>query len=161
MDDPGATAEQPDQGSNEGPDERAPSRRSKMPWLWLALVVAVVLVVTVVGGVVALRPSSDPLVGDWDVTYGAPAIVTIAKSGDGYTVTAKTPVRVVHATCDLPSGTSLATFSAAGPDHEGQHGLWWTNDCAFARWAPGTFTLDGRTLEARFTNGQSVTFTKR
>jgi hypothetical protein len=153
MDDPGATGE--------GEDESGAKRRSRKLWLWLALVVAVVLAVVLVGGLVAQRTSSDPLVGDWDVTYGAPAIVTIAKSGDGYTVTAKTPVRVVQATCDLPSGTSLATFSAAGPAHEGQHGLWWTNDCAFARWAPATFILDGRTLEAKLTDGQTVTFTKQ
>ncbi len=133
MDDPGETAGQPHQGPGEAPGEQAPGRRSKALWLWLALVVALVLAVVFVGGVVALRTSSDPLVGDWDVTYGAPAIVTIAKSDDGYTVTAKTPIRVVQATCDLPSGTSLATFSAAGPEHEGQHGLWWTNNCAFRR----------------------------
>lgn len=57
--------------------------------------------------------ASDSVVGEWNVTYGAPALVTILQSGAVFTETAKTPVRVTGSSCDLPSGTVIATFSAA------------------------------------------------
>jgi hypothetical protein len=60
----------------------------------------------------ASAAASDPIVGDWNVTYGAPAVVTMSLSGGVYTETAKTPVRVTVGSCVLPAGTSIATFSS-------------------------------------------------
>jgi hypothetical protein len=39
----------------------------------------------------AAAAASDPIVGDWHVTYGAPAVVKMTLSGGVYTETAKTP----------------------------------------------------------------------
>ena len=108
--------------------------------------------------------TSDPIVGDWNVTYGAPAVVTMTLSNGVYTVTAKTPVEVTGATCFLPVGTVIATFSATGPNtYSGQHGLWYTSDCSFGYWDPMTLTLssDGQTLTGVLAGGYgTVVFTK-
>lgn len=106
----------------------------------------------------AARPtptaSAASPVGTWDVTYGAPAVVSITQSGSQYTITGVTTVNVVGSQCYLPVGTKLATFSATGPGtYSGQHGLWYTTSCSFAYWTPTTFTLSGNTLTARFTSG--------
>jgi hypothetical protein len=94
--------------------------------------------------------AAGPL-GTWNVTYGAPAVVSITKSGSLYTITATTTINVEGSTCNLPVGTELATFSATGPGtYSGQHGLWSTTNCSFASWTPTTFTLSGSTLTARF-----------
>jgi hypothetical protein len=55
---------------------------------------------------------SRGIVGDWRVTYGAPAVLTISLDGSTYTAKAKTPVRVTGSSCDLAPGTIIATFSA-------------------------------------------------
>jgi hypothetical protein len=102
-------------------------------------------------------------VGTWDVTYGAPAVVSITESGSLYTITATTAINVVGSECYLPVGTKLATFSATGPGtYSGQHGLWYTTNCSFASWTPTTFTLSGSTLTAHFSSGSStpVIFTR-
>lgn len=93
-------------------------------------------------------------VGTWDVTYGAPAVVSITQLGSQYTITGTTAVNVVDSQCYLPVGTKLATFSATGAGtYSGQHGLWYTTNCSFASWTPTTFTLSGNTLTARFSSG--------
>jgi hypothetical protein len=93
-------------------------------------------------------------VGTWDVTYGAPAVVSITGSDSLYTITATTTIKVVGSECYLPVGVKLATFSATGPGtYSGQHGLWYTTNCSFAYWTPTTFTLSGSTLTAHFTSG--------
>jgi hypothetical protein len=93
-------------------------------------------------------------VGTWDVTYGAPAVVSITGSDSLYTITATTAIKVVGSECYLPAGVKLATFSATGPGtYSGQHGLWYTNNCSFAYWTPTTFTLSGSTLTAHFASG--------
>jgi hypothetical protein len=98
-------------------------------------------------------------IGTWDVTYGAPAVVSITESGSLYTMTSTTAVNVVGSRCYLPVGTKLATFSATGPGtYSGQHGLWYTNNCSFASWTPTTFTLSGTTLTARFSSDSSTPF---
>ena len=95
--------------------------------------------------------------GTWDVTYGAPAVVSITGAGSLYTITATTAINVVGSECDLPVGTKLATFSATGQgDYSGQHGLWHTTNCSFASWTPTTFTLSGSTLTARFSSASSA-----
>ena len=117
-----------------------------------------------VGSGRAAAATPDPIVGDWNVTYGAPAVVTVTLSGGLYTVTAKTPVEVTGATCYLPVGTTIATFSSTGPNtYSGQHGLWYTSDCSFGQWDPMTLTLssDGGTLTAVLAGGYgTVVFTK-
>jgi hypothetical protein len=117
-----------------------------------------------VGVVRAAADTADPIVGDWNVTYGAPAVVTMTLSGGLYTVTAKTPVEVTGATCFLPVGTTIATFSSTGPNaYSGQHGLWYISDCSFGYWDPMTLTLssDGNTLTAVLAGGYgTVIFTK-
>jgi hypothetical protein len=101
--------------------------------------------------------------GTWDVTYGAPAVVSITEAGSLYTITATTAVNVVGSECYLPVGTKLATFSATGQgSYSGQHGLWDTANCSFASWTPTTFTLSGSTLTAHFSSASStsVIFTR-
>jgi hypothetical protein len=102
-------------------------------------------------------------VGTWDVTYGAPAVVSITGSDSLYTITATTTINVVGSACYLPAGTKLATFSATGVGtYSGQHGLWYTTNCSFATWTPTTFALSGSTLTAHFASGSPnpVIFTR-
>lgn len=118
----------------------------------LAVVVAVLLLLSRCssGKTISGSGSTASIVGDWRVTYGAPAVVTIARSQTGYTMVAKTPVRVVTSTCDLPPGTLIATFAADGADSfAGQHGLWNISDCTLAQQTTVTFTLhrDGHLSE--------------
>jgi len=95
--------------------------------------------------------------GTWDVTYGAPAVVSITEADSLYTITATTAINVVGSECDLPVGTKLATFSATGPGaYSGQHGLWHTTNCSFGSWTPTTFTLSGSTLTAHFSSASSA-----
>jgi hypothetical protein len=106
--------------------------------------------------------AASPL-GTWNVTYGAPAVVSITESGSQYTIAATTTVNVVGSKCYLPAGTELATFSATGAGtYSGRHGLWYTTNCSFASWTPTTFTLSGSTLTARFSSGSTspVIFTR-
>jgi hypothetical protein len=66
--------------------------------------------------------------------------MTLAKGV--YTERAKTPVRVTDASCDLPVGTVISTFSQTGPrSYVGLHGLWSTENCSFATWTTMTLTL--------------------
>jgi len=117
-----------------------------------------------VGSTAAAATTADPIVGDWNVTYGAPAVVTMTLSGGVYTVTAKTPVQVTGSSCDLPVGTIIATFSSTGGNtYSGQHGLWYTSDCSFGFWDGLTLTLssDGNTLTGVLAGGYgTVVFTK-
>jgi hypothetical protein len=106
--------------------------------------------------------AASPL-GTWNVTYGAPAVVSITKSGSQYTIAATTTVNVQGSKCYLPVGTDLATFSASGQGtYSGRHGLWYTTNCSFASWTPTTFTLSGNTLTARFSSASTspVIFTR-
>jgi hypothetical protein len=106
--------------------------------------------------------AASPL-GTWNVTYGAPAVVSITQLGSQYTIAATTPVNVEGSKCYLPAGTDLATFSGTGSGtYSGRHGLWSTTNCSFASWTPTTFTLSGNTLTARFSSGSAspVIFTR-
>jgi uncharacterized protein (DUF2147 family) len=109
-------------------------------------------------------PTSDPISGDWKVTYGAPATVTMKLADGVYTETAKTPVRVTGSSCDLPAGTVIATFKQTGPGaYGGQHGLWSTSNCSFSEWTATTFNLNsaGSALTANLGQGHgTATFTK-
>jgi hypothetical protein len=138
----------------------------------LSYIVAVALIAAVlssmglsrIGNTPAVAATADPIVGDWNVTYGAPAVVTMTLSAGVYTVTAKTPVRVTGSSCDLPIGTIIATFSSTGGNsYSGQHGLWYISDCSFGFWDGLSLTLssDGNTLTGVLAGGYgTVTFTK-
>ncbi len=110
----------------------------------------------------ARAPSTvtDPIVGDWDRTSGgAPAVATMTLSAGVYTEKAKTPWRVEGASCDVPPGTTIATFQKVGiRAYAGQHELWYLSNCSFDKWASMTLTLstDGTTLTERFYNESSV-----
>lgn len=146
-----------------------PSSAHRRP---LAYIVALALIAAVlssmgmsrIGSTAAAAATADPIVGDWKVTYGAPAVVTMTLSGGVYTVTAKSPVRVTGSSCDLPPGTVIATFSSTGGNtYSGQHGLWYTSDCSFGLWDPMSLTLssDGNTLTGVLSGGYgTVVFTK-
>lgn len=126
----------------------------------IALLTAALLIFGACGSGAA-NPA-DP-VGTWSVTYGAPTTVAITLSGDTYTITAAAPVKVIGSQCFVPSGTVLATFVGGnGGSYTGQHGLWWTNDCTFARQVPVTFALDpgGAKLTLAGSVGAPVVYTR-
>jgi hypothetical protein len=133
-----------------------------------ALIVAFLPAAFLVGNSAAAAATSDPIVGQWNVTYGAPAVVNMTLSGGEYTETASTPVVVVGSSCSLSAGTVIATFALTGPGtYAGQHGLWSTNDCSFDTWTDMTLSLssDGNTLTAVLApttnySGSTVIFTK-
>ena len=110
-------------------------------------------------------PSLNPaeLVGDWKVTYGSPTTLTVTYADGTYTMTAAEPVQVTGASCSLPAGTRIATFSVdATGQLVGQHGLWLTSTCAFQRWAPMNLTLDAsrQTLTGKLGDGEGVVFVR-
>ena len=103
------------------------------------------------GVATAASATSNPIVGDWHVTYGNRAVVKMTLKAGKYTERAKTRVRVVGAACYLPTGTVIATFHSTGNrSYAGRHGLWSTFDCSFAQWTKMTLKLsrDGKTLTA-------------
>ena len=107
----------------------------------------------------AEQADADKLAGDYNVSYGAPAVVTITGSASSYTVTAKSPVRVTGSRCDLPPGTVIATFSfQSGTSYSGQHGLWSIADCRFVQWTNLDMELNGTSLVANF-SVEHVTYT--
>lgn len=111
-------------------------------------VISLALSVGLLFAVVQLR-LVDPLVGDWNVTFGAPATVAISKTQEGYVLTAKSPTRVhTSETCELAPGTVIATFDGAAPTYQGRLGLWNVATCQFGQWSPTTFTLGDRTIDA-------------
>jgi hypothetical protein len=101
----------------------------------------------------ATASASDPVVGDWTVTFGNTTVVAISYSGGIYTMTAKEPVQVTGSSCYLPPGTVIATFSGSGNSYSGQGGLWYMSDCSFAEWASLELTLEGNTLTAVYGSG--------
>lgn len=101
-------------------------------------------------------------VGTWQITYGAPATVTITADGSGALVmTASSPVTVVGSTCQLATGTMLATLTGTTSPYTGQHGLWWTTNCAFARWTSLTLRVTGDTAQAQLGDGESLTLKRQ
>jgi hypothetical protein len=123
-------------------------------------IVAVLALCSALGGstFTMLEPASasastDPVVGDWRVTFGNTTVVAITNSGGTYTVTATEPVQVTGSSCYLPPGTVIATFSGSGSSYSGQGGLWFTSNCAFYEWTSLEVTLEGDTLTAKYGNG--------
>jgi hypothetical protein len=116
-----------------------------------------------ISGGAAGAGARDPIVGNWKVTYGGPSVVSMTLSSGTYTETAVTTVPVTAGVCSLPVGTVIATFSATGPGtYSGQHGLWYTNNCAYAGSTTFSLTLAGnkKTLAGSLGNGEKHTFTK-
>jgi hypothetical protein len=141
-----------------------PQHRKTPAW-HVALYVGSVLIAAALIGIFpgSADASPDPIIGDWNVMYGAPATVTMTLAGGVYTETANTPVRVVGSGCDLPPGTVIATFTQTGPStYAGQHGIWFIINCAFQRWQGMTLSLnsDGNTLTAFAGPYGTFTFTK-
>ncbi len=101
-----------------------------------------------------------PISGEWRVTYGSPSVVTISGSDGSYTQVAKSPIQVQGSSCFLPPGTTTATFSGSGRAFTGQHGLWFSSNCAFAHWTPVTVTLAGMTLTEVLGDGEHFVFTR-
>ena len=118
-------------------------------------VVGLAMVVGLLFAIAQLRVI-DPLVGEWNVTFGAPATVTIARSADGsYTMTAKTPLRVhTSQSCDLAPGTLIANISGTAPSYAGKIGLWNVANCQFVGWNAITFTLGDGTIDLADANGE-------
>lgn len=108
----------------------------------------------------ATSSTSDPIVGDWLVTYGNTTIVAMSYSSGVYTETATEPLEVAGSSCYLPPGTVIATFSGSGTSYSGQHGLWYTSNCSFAEWTSLELTLAGDTLTGVLGSGGEVVFTR-
>lgn len=153
---------------NYSPPQPPPKpQRRKTPARRVALYVGSVLIAAALSAVPlpgSADASPDPIIGDWNVTYGAPATVTMTLAGGVYTETAKTPVRVTGSLCDLPAGTVIATFTQIGPGaYAGQHGIWRVINCSFLHWENMTLSLnsDGNALTAFLGHGYgSAIFTK-
>ena len=110
----------------------------------------------------AAPAGADKVVGNYNVNYGAQSAVTITGSGGGYTVTAKGPLHwkvpqstpqgaaAGNATCDLPDGTVIATFSlASGTSYVGQQGNW-DKSCQFLQWGRLDLQLNGALLTGNY-----------
>ena len=107
------------------------------------------------------RTSNSSVIGEWNVTYGAPAVVTISSTGtDSYTMVAETPVEVTGSSCSLPVGTTIATFSGSGTSYTGEHGLWNVSTCAFVEWTSLSLTLSGNSMIEYLGNGEVHTLTR-
>src|ERR1700683_425420 len=104
--------------------------------------------------------TSDPVVGDWYVTYGNTTVVEITESGGVYTETSTEPVQVTGSSCYLPTGTVISTFKVSGGGYSGEHGLWFTSDCSFDKEAPMTITLEGDTLSGEIVGFERLVFTR-
>ncbi len=122
--------------------------------------IGIALSIGVLFAVAQLRPAQDPLLGDWDVTIGPPAVVTITRGADGYVVTTKTSTGAVNAKCTAPPGQVVATFAGTGPSYPAQHALVDPLTCKFVRWAPATYTLGDQTIDIAFADHWRFIMTK-
>lgn len=96
--------------------------------------------------------AGGPITGNWNVTYAAPATVTITLAGGVYTESAKTRVLVFAGTsCYIQPGIAIATFTQTGPGtYAGHAKLWSENTCITSATTSMTLALssDGNTLVA-------------
>ncbi|MCV7177943.1 Ig-like domain-containing protein [Mycolicibacterium sphagni] len=107
--------------------------------------------------------SPDPIIGNWNVTYGSPGTVTMTLAGGSYTETVLAAGSVIGGSCVVPVGTNVATFTQTGPGtYGGQHSLFDTSTCALASQTSLTLSLssDAQTLTGNIGNTWTVTFTK-
>jgi hypothetical protein len=100
------------------------------------------------------------ITGDWNVTYGAPATVTITLTGGIYTESAKTQVQIIPGvSCLLQPGTAIATFTRTGPGTYAGHAYVWSeNTCTINGTTSITLALssDGNTLAASQAHGLGI-----
>jgi hypothetical protein len=108
------------------------------------------------------RSASPTIVGEWNVTYGNPVVVDVKLTrADAYSMTAKNRVTLTGGSpCQLPIGTTIATFSGSGASYTGQHGLWNTSNCSFAQWTTLRLALSGNTAIATFGTGGTLKLTR-
>jgi hypothetical protein len=112
---------------------------------------------------------SNPVTGDWYVTYGNTTVVEITESGGMFTITATEPVELLGgSSCFLPDGTVIARgiSETATDKYSGEHGLWYASNCEFAYWTTLELTLEGETLRGTLGSGcgggcGSVLFTRQ
>ncbi len=123
-------------------------------------VIGLAVSVGVLFAVAQLRPAPDPLLGDWDVTIGPAAVVTITRGADGYIVTTKTTTGALNSTCAAPPGRVAATLSGTGPSYPAQHALVNPRTCTFVQWVPATYTLGDRTIDIDFADHWRFIMTK-
>ncbi len=108
----------------------------------------------------AVRPL---VIGKWNVTFGAPAIVRMNGAGHhNYTMTAATPIEISGgSSCRLPIGTVLGTFSGTGPTFTGQIDLFYVSNCMLGAHTALTITLHRNRMVASFAaTGSPLTFTR-
>ena len=79
--------------------------------------------------------ASPTPVGDHSINVsGSVGAVTVVQSGTGaaanYTVSVKTPFKLTGATCSLPVGTVVATFTGAGPSYSAVNYAFNATTCA-------------------------------
>jgi hypothetical protein len=90
------------------------------------------------------------ITGNWNVTYAAPATVTITLAGGVYTESAKTRVLIFQGTtCYVQPGIAIATFTQTGPGTYAGHARLWSEDtCITDATTLMTVALssDGKTL---------------
>jgi hypothetical protein len=98
---------------------------------------------------------SNPVTGDWYVTYGNTTVVEITESSGMFTITATEPLEVSGSSCFLPAGTVIAKgISETTTDkYSGEHGLWNVSNCEFVEWTTLELTLEGETLRGSLGNG--------
>jgi hypothetical protein len=108
------------------------------------------------------KPSATggPISGDWQVTYGATATVTITLAGGVYTESAKTRVQIIPGVSCYPQpGTAIATFTQTGPGAYTGHAYLWSENTYTI---DGTTSMilalssDGNTLNASLTKGAGI-----
>ena len=118
------------------------------------------VILTRIQGYTPSPATGGPITGDWNVTYGAPATVTITLADGKYTESAKTRVLIIPGTsCYLQPGTVIATFTQTGPDtYAGHANLWSENTCTTSATTSMTLALssDGNTLIASLTQGAGI-----
>jgi hypothetical protein len=80
--------------------------------------------------------------GDYAVTYATAGTVNIHQSGTNYTVSTTSPIRLEGATCTLPTGTVLATFTGTAPSFTATSYIFGTTNCFEYSWTTGTAYLN-------------------
>ena len=95
---------------------------------------------------------SNPVTGEWHVTYGNTTVVDIAESGGMFTITATEPLQPAGSSCFLPPGTAIARgiSETANDKYSGEGGLYDTSTCAFAEWVPLELVLEGERLTGSY-----------
>jgi hypothetical protein len=76
--------------------------------------------------------STKPIGGTYNVTYASAGAVTITRSGTTFTVTVSTPFKFFGATCELPVGAELSTFTGTAQGFRGKADIYDPSSCALS-----------------------------